>query len=992
MERSLPPLELILAPAGCGKTREIIRRVESERGLTIILVPGAEQRLPLQRALPHPQRARVMQFATLARRVLRNTPHLARLLTATERLVLVRRVLAGAAHEGALRTYGGVAALPGFVAQTAAFLADLGEAAVSPAQFAAAAQRDHDHDMALVYGRYRAALAMHGLADLSLRLLYATETLQQRGYRLAGVGMVIVDGFDQFSPAQIAFLQALAGVVPMTMTLTGDASVRPAHRRFATTRQHLHDLFAVREVLLDRPTDCRAPVLEALEERLFELAPRSPFPAGDGVMLLEAPDREREVRAALGRVQMLLADGVAPDQIAVLARELSPYTALLREVADEYGLNLALPQGEPLPALPAVATLLALLRLSADDWPRRALMDVLRSPYLAALPAALRPDPVALDALARSSGVAGGRDVWQATLERLRSSEPDTSLPDTFARFAEWATPPEQATLPDGVAWVRERLALLSVAAASDDNAFAERDAAALNTADALLTRLGNAAALAGAQVLPLEHWRAEVERVLLDGRSRAMRGSVAVLSVLAARGLAFDHVLLLGLSEGVFPQPLATPALYSRADRRDLRRRGIPLTLPEPADERTLFYEAVTRARRTLFLSRTRLDERGTTLGRSPFLHHLLGLLEDVPVTVIRAGAAPDAAAARSPQERLLAGAVTDALPTDEPLTAHVQHAIAVERHRENAHAPYGPHEGMVRGPVTHHAAAQFGPNHLWSMTQINDYTTCPFRFAAAHLLQIEPHTEPERALDPSRRGQLFHAILQRAGERWQREHLPAAPEHRERILSALDAAATDVLRTAPETFGFAPSPFWGWEQTDIRRRLRAAVGGFIAQASEPTTPVRLEYQFGKHTPLIIPLDDGRQVRLRGQIDRIDRRPDGTLLLIDYKSGGSPQPLSDTLSGRNVQLPIYALAARAAGLGDVSQAQFWHIGSGRGSRVLSGDAMETAQAAARQRLQATLDGVVAGDYAVRPPHGCPEYCQFEPICRRNLAKRNQRG
>jgi RecB family exonuclease len=48
--------------------------------------------------------------------------------------------------------------------------------------------------------------------------------------------------------------------------------------------------------------------------------------------------------------------------------------------------------------------------------------------------------------------------------------------------------------------------------------------------------------------------------------------------------------------------------------------------------------------------------------------------------------------------------------------------------------------------------------------------------------------------------------------------------------------------------------------------------------------------------------------IRIRGRIDRLDRRHDGWVI-IDYKTGSSPGTKADFEEGSDLQLPIYTIA-----------------------------------------------------------------------------------
>ena len=139
----------------------------------------------------------------------------------------------------------------------------------------------------------------------------------------------------------------------------------------------------------------------------------------------------------------------------------------------------------------------------------------------------------------------------------------------------------------------------------------------------------------------------------------------------------------------------------------------------------------------------------------------------------------------------------------------------------------------------------------------------------------------------------------------------------------------------------------------------LRAATGA---------SPVDVELHFGDEgAPLVgITTSGGRAITFKGSIDRVDRSPDGhTLAVYDYKTGKASsfdklkkaiEAGDITAGGTKLQLPIYALAARAAhpGARRVS-AHYWFVGSGEGQRGTEVTADDD------QRFEAVMDVVVDG-------------------------------
>jgi hypothetical protein len=122
--------------------------------------------------------------------------------------------------------------------------------------------------------------------------------------------------------------------------------------------------------------------------------------------------------------------------------------------------------------------------------------------------------------------------------------------------------------------------------------------------------------------------------------------------------------------------------------------------------------------------------------------------------------------------------------------------------------------------------------------------------------------------------------------------------------------------------------------------------------------------------------------------IDRIDERDDG-LVVIDYKTRAAPIPYRDAVSGRNIQLPLYMMAARDVVRGGerVAGGYYLHIHSRRrGSEFpsanhpeLSVDAIAWSAANFVKQYAARVGG---GDFPVRPNGPCPPYCEYNPMCR----------
>ena len=118
-----------------------------------------------------------------------------------------------------------------------------------------------------------------------------------------------------------------------------------------------------------------------------------------------------------------------------------------------------------------------------------------------------------------------------------------------------------------------------------------------------------------------------------------------------------------------------------------------------------------------------------------------------------------------------------------------------------------------------------------------------------------------------------------------------------------------------------------------------------------------------------------GGTVAMRGSADLVGDRPDGSLIVIDIKTGGSSRfdkiKKEPFVRGTKLQLPVYAYAAQAAhreptGATLPVTAAYWfvHRSSGRVELEMT-EAVETGYATA---LRAITSAIKGGLFPSRPP------------------------
>ncbi len=953
---------------------------------------------------------RVGTFGDLFQEILARARQFSPVAPAAVRRLILRQAIKAVAAQGGLPHYSPLAARPGFLEAMAEAIAELDQAGFSPEGLGRAAGDTFPRlsEVAQIYAAYRAQLGRSGWVDPESLNARACAALNEAPDLLDDVALVVVDGFDSFEVDQLRALVSLAAAVPeLRLTLPGtEAMSRRAHRRFARSLERLVEGGLVFDTEVVQGESHQTQVLAQLEANLFESGGErlSPSPR---LTLIEARSPAEEAREALRWLKARMwRDGLAAADCALVTPDPARYRPLLRRAAMEFGVPLRFTRGDPLTTAPGVVALLDLLTLPLLDWPQRLTLDAVHSPYFDLGSFNLAPtDRHLLEAASRFGQVVGGLEIWLDALERLAGAEAETDGPEAYewasegtprgaqaARLAEGLgalavrlRPPGSQTPGGWVGWLEDLI---------DDLEFPARqttpiDKAAFSRLRATLRALVLGDELADPTRLTFADFVRELKALLeaaeFEERSDWNKPPVTVLRLLEARGVRYQAVAVLGLSEGVLPQVEREDPFLPDEVRRKL---GLEPRLGR--EQAGLFYQAVTRADGWLLLTRPYLAEDGEAWLPSPYWE---AVTQRCPGSVQRVSAeAPRPLAdAASPQEVLFWGVRRGGLPKHflASLGARweqLRHARDVLSARSGPKAE-GPYEGdlaSVRGEL----GIIYGQDHIWSPSRLETYGACPHYFFASIVLGLEAQEPPELGFDAAQLGSMLHAVLERAyGE-------ADDPGDLASVKRSLASAADEVFRDAPDRYGFRPTPLWGVERQNLVAMLEATVDA-LAETGNGWSPAGLEAAFGLGGAPPLELDTRLgAVFVRGFIDRVDRNQAGELRIIDYKTGSSHLAAGDLLDGRRLQLPLYALgASRALGLGEPVEGFYWKIRQAQaGSLKLASFEAEVdgqtlsgptaAYAVATAHVVRILSGARAGDFPPIPPSGgCPSYCPAAAWC-----------
>jgi RecB family exonuclease len=714
-------------------------------------------------------------------------------------------------------------------------------------------------------------------------------------------------------------------------------------------RMH-HLLPGVEEIRQEPPADRRMPALV--------------IPPGGGSVHV-ARDREEEVAHFARRVKAAVRHGSlsSPGQVALVVRQRLPYVYVAREVLRSAGVPCQMLDAVPLAAEPYVAAVDLVLSCVGADFARVPAVALLRSPLFRFAPAR---DVSALDHGLAEAGYLGGIDTLERLLDVWRAADPSRSRVDRAIRagttLLEIAR--ELAALRSPAPPADHLRTLLAFLAARERLPEADDPLRAghLRARGAILSTL-TALRDAYARLDPAPITGDEVSALVrrwIEGQTFAPRtgeGGVHLVDADSARFGEFEQVHIAGLVEGEWPDPARRSIFYSSAVLREL---GWPAESDRLAGARAAFADLLGLARSRVSVSTFSL-EADALVSPSAFIDE-----------VDQAGLDPIEEAV--PAHRIFDHEALCLDPVEvRALGVHAREWVA--RRVRLAGGPVERFHGFTAPP----------PARPWSLSALERYQDCPFKFFAADVLRLEEVPEDESTLSPRARGRFVHEVFQRFFEAWAArgrgavtsENLDEAralmAEVAEPLLARLPHADAALERT--RLFGSAIST----GSVDIVFGHEASTAG---EVEERWLEYRFEGEFGLGAP------DGRRVALKGVADRVDLLTNHRMRVIDYKSGSAPN------ASRALQVPIYALCVQER-LQDRDGAP-WAVDeaiylafSGRRSQttvVKAGDAEAAGTlAAARGRLLRLLDGIGEGRFPPQPhdPILC-DFCAYSAVCRKD--------
>lgn len=942
-------LQLILGPAGSGKTDYLYRDIESrlrEGQNTWILVPEqfslfTEKELIHRFGLPAQTKIKVLSFSRLCNLVLHEKgPLRMRYIDGAGKQILAAQTLE--LLRGKLRVLERNLNQKGFAQVLVKTVSECKRYGIPPQALRFAAEQTDDRelshkleDLALLFETYNRLLEAQS-ADAEDNLSLICPKLRSCSFL---TGKLYVHHFRSFTPVEHRALGELMHLLDLCVAL--DYSDSPVFaglfapiggtiRRLRETAEAEGISELPPKLLPGAPEDTP---ISYLRGRYFD--PRGtafPDSAGSAITLYEVQNQYREIECAADLILRLCrTEGYRFSDFLVLARDAEAYRQILPSIFGRRGIHVFLDTRRSIASKPLIRLLSGMLDILAYGHSYQRVMSIVRTGLLDIPRDAadqlenyiLATAPSHAMWQAKHWDYVPGRGRYDMEVINLAREKALSGVQMIQSQISGTKTGGEICNAL--LNWMQESdlsqqiLLKAENSAAAGNLELSQEYQQVWNTAISILSQIS--AVMAD---VPMTYQRfAQIFREACAGVEIGMTPQtldcVLFSQIDRFRTAGAKVVLVLNMNEGVFPKGCLSQGLLSDSERREMQRLGLELAPGMEAkrrEEQLLIYAVLSAPREKLFFFRPLMNREGKPMQGSGILDGVRRLFPDVPLINPDADRDPLSGTEGAPGAfDLLAAALAEAGGIPERLDPPLK-----ELYFWFSHAPEYKHRlkallsAMTAGePETlsrDTAEKLYGFPLSLSASQLETYNACAFRYFLTYGLLLR---ERELAgVEPRGMGSVQHAALYDYFTALQKADADFEKITREDCFRAVGEAVEKEARSNAELL-YETSAYYKYivmRMKGIAARTAWEVVKFYRSSDFRPYGYEITIDTKGEIPALTVSDKGKTIaRIRGVIDRADTvslNGENLVSIIDYKSSAKNLDVELTENGITLQPLLY--------------------------------------------------------------------------------------
>ncbi|WP_042275884.1 helicase-exonuclease AddAB subunit AddB [[Clostridium] dakarense] len=405
----------------------------------------------------------------------------------------------------------------------------------------------------------------------------------------------------------------------------------------------------------------------------------------------------------------------------------------------------------------------------------------------------------------------------------------------------------------------------------------------------------------------------------------------VLVSSVDRMKNPNTKYLYLIGTTDGTFPLIAKDNGLLSDSDRENLGQKGVEVDIDSKTktfEEQYLVYKALTSTSENLIVTYPISDHEGKTLRPSVIISRLKKIFPNIDNKsyLVEQEAKTD--------EEIL-DKITVKAPTFNELINEIKEFddgkeinniwLDVYRYYLNDKEYSNITKKVISGLSYTNQVQKIEEEKIRSLydknlsvSRLEMYAQCPFAYFIQYGLKAKERKE--YSFTAPDLGTFIHNILDRFSKQLSIDNLDWREIDRNYITNRVSQIVDDIVGKIPG-YILESSERYKYLAYRLKNMLISAISIIseqIKQGSFEPTDYEVDFSVkGKYPPIKIILNDGEEINLRGQIDRIDEfeNEEGRYIrIVDYKSGKKDLSLTDIYHGLQLQLLVYLDAILESG------------------------------------------------------------------------------
>jgi len=808
-------------------------------------------------------------------------------------------------------------------------------------------------DIAQIYEKYSSktsALSAYEPGDIYAGLLNLSPDKFKAGFRevFPDVKYIFINGFDEFSSPEADIIDLLSSVENSQLYIQFDYSVNNPE-----IFSHLDKCYKKLESkgfirIKERKQKSNYAFRYIVKEKLFtETRGGANKEFIGSILKIPSYNREDEIISIAKEVKkLILKEGVEPYKICIAFNLVQNYSLIINEIFAVYGIPVNLTDRIYLEYTSPIIALLNLFEILENDYYYKNIIRAFSGNVIS-------KEGIELKSIINSAvelKITGGKENWLEILqntidEKIRfTGENDfkageiktyqtalksiTKIQDILKPFEEKLTIEE----------FFEKLELavynldipLNVLKFSPEK---EKDIKALTTFIETLKEVFNLLILqyGGEKKFSISFFLDQIRTSAANARFNIKEKSdsaVLITSLEEIRGLEFEYLFIGGLCDGDFPTKYQPEIFFSGSFQKQEETHL--------KEERYRFYQSLCAWKKRLYLSFP-VNESNKEMNESSFLKEFCRLFE---TTSFDKDYFKNKIFSKEEIQKMM-GSVDPAVKKDILLpelinenfdSEYYRHASGIQRIRTQGGSGNSPYMGFIEKgnndlpeELTEKIKEQFRviENKQYSISQLETYAKCPFKFFIERVLNIKPEKEPSEEVEAIEMGNLLHAVFFEFFIFLREKKIKLNKCSEEQFIVAKKKLFEIAAREINNMPFSSPLSFYEKEKIlgingDETKSILFKLLKYEKESDDDFEAGYFETPFGN-------VDKDKSdseaagagsinmngVKLKGKIDRIEINEKEKLLrVVDYKLSGKKPTREELWSGISLQLPVYLAAA----------------------------------------------------------------------------------